>query len=142
VSLSLEVLIRGFGLEAAEGRRERLKCGNGFEEARDAERIVNAAGGHNETQAAALSRESSALTHECADTRAINLDEAAQIHEHFLPAFGGQALEFMVEQFAVFAERGAAAWRDDDDVAINAGSDFEFLMVGVHGSVFDAVRPA
>jgi hypothetical protein len=134
-------LLRCGGLEAPQRRGERVIGGNSLEQPCDAKRIVYAPGGTHEAQAAALAREPGALAHQRADAGAVNLDEAAQVHKHFLPALGGQPLQFVVEQFAVFAERGAAARLDHNDIAILARGDFEFLMVGVHNFICGAIQP-
>ena len=119
-------------MKTFERRGERRECGNRVEQARDAQRVIHPARGTHQAQAAAFARESGALTHQRADAGAIHLEEAAQIHEQLLAAGAGDALQFAVENFAVFAERGAAARRNDHDVAIGARVDFEFWMFDVH----------
>jgi hypothetical protein len=93
---------------------------------------MHASGGTDEAQAAAFAGESGALTHESADAGAIHLDEAAEIDEKLFATGGGDALKFVVEEFAIFTERGAAARLDDHDVSIGASVDFEFGMFDVH----------
>jgi hypothetical protein len=99
---------------------------------------MDSARGADEPQAAAFAGESGALADKSADTGAIHLNQAAQIHEQFFATAGGDALQFAVEEFAIFAERGAAVRLNDHDIAIGASVDFEFWMFDVHldGSMF------
>ena len=122
----------GSGLETFQGGGEIWKCGDCVEQTGDAERVMHASCGADEAEAAAFAGESGALTDESADAGAIHLNQAAEIDEQFLATRGGDALKFAVEEFAIFAERGATARLDDNDVAIGASIDFEFWMFEVH----------
>jgi hypothetical protein len=120
------------GVETFHRGGKIWECWNGVEKTGDAERVVHSARGTNQSKAAAFAGESGALTDESADAGAIHLNQAAEIDEQFLATRGGDALKFAVEEFAIFAEGGAAARLDDNDVAIGASIDFEFWMFEVH----------
>ena len=124
--------MRRRGLETPQRSRERSERWNGFQQSSNAERIAHAPGRAHEAQTAALARQPSALAHQRADAGTVNLNESAQVHQHFPPPLGGKPLQLPVEKFAVFAQRGAAARLDHNDVAILARGDFEFLVIGVH----------
>ena len=132
----------GRGLIKARQRLLQVIVGrNGIEQTRHAERVVHAPGGTHKPQAAAFSREARALAHQRADAGAIHLNEAAEVHQHFLPAFAGQPLQFTVEELAVFAERGSSTSFDDDDVALLMRSNFQFLVIGIHRIGDAAILP-
>jgi len=86
----------------------------------------------HQAQAAAFPRKSCALAHQRAYAGAIHLDQAAEIHEQLFATGARDALQFAIEDFAVFAERGAAVRFDDHDVAVGSRVDFEFWMFNVH----------
>jgi hypothetical protein len=88
----------------------------------------------HQAQTAAFARKSCALAHQRADAGAIHLDQPAEIHEQFLTARARDALQFAVEDFAVFAECGAAVRFDDHDVAVGSCVDFEFWMFDIHNN--------
>ena len=119
-------------MEAFHRGGEIWECWNCVEQTGDAERVIHTARRTDQSEAAAFAGESGALTDQSADARAIHLNEAAEIDEQFFATAGGDALKFAVEEFAIFAERGAAARLDDHDVAIGASVDFEFWMFDVH----------
>jgi hypothetical protein len=128
-------------LKTFQGAREIWKCGNGVEQTGDAEGVIHTAWRADETQAAAFAGESGALTDESADAGTIHLNKAAEIDEQFFATGRGDSLKFAIEEFAIFAEGGAAARLDNDDVAIGASVDFEFWMFNVHDGHFTFSQP-
>ncbi len=111
--------------EGFEGFGFGVEGGDGFDQARDSERVANAAGFADEMKLAAFAAERDRNAHERRDAGAVNLRDAIEHHHHFARAILQDCLQRHGELFAGVADSQAAVHVENLNAGIFAYVDFD-----------------
>ncbi len=102
--------------------------GDGFDEARDRERVADAALAADEVQPAALAGEGDGKLYDCGNSRAVDLRNFVQVHDHFARALGHQLMHEGAQMLAGIADGQPSQHVHVVDAVGCAGRDFQWWM--------------
>src|SRR2546429_5373037 len=111
--------------EGFEGFGFGVERGNGFDQARDGERVANAAGFADEMKLAAFAAKRYGNAHERRDAGAVNLRDAIEHHHHFARAILQDGLQRHGELFAGVADSDAPVHIKNLNAGVFAYVDFD-----------------
>jgi len=134
-------------LEFGEGLGFGFEGGDGVDQARDGERIADAAGAADEMQGAFFAGHANGDADERGDAGAIDLRDVIQDDHNFVNAAANDGVEGFVQLFGGFADGQAAVNVDNRNITLVADADFHGVVVVVShvcvsfGSNFQETSP-